>query len=80
MPNFRKVSRFDEGDLPPDIEYPDWKKSDTKVLTVVLAEDQFADVELRRLKNKYTVVEELVVGMKADNCGKLIVRVLKGGG
>lgn len=77
MPNFRKKSRFDEGDLPPDIEYQDWRKEDTRIVTVVLGEDQYADVELKQLQKQYDVVEVLMGGAAADKSGKLIVRVMK---
>lgn len=76
MPNFKKTSRFDDGDNPPEVEYPDWTKESTKVMTVLL-DGLPADYVLERLKKTRHIVEVLLGGLKADECGKLIVRVRK---
>lgn len=75
MPNFKKRSEFDEGDVPPIDDYVDWTPATTRIITVKLGEDQYADVELKKLHRQYVIVEELITGLKADQCGKLIVRV-----
>ena len=76
MPNFKKTSKFDDGDNPPEVEYPDWTKENTRVMTLLL-DDLPADYVLDRLRETRDVVEVLLGGIKADSCGKLIVRVRK---
>lgn len=76
MPNFKKKSRFDEDDTPPDVEYVDWTKETTKVVTIQL-NGLPAEYVLERLKKTNHVVEVLLGDIKADIAGKLIVRVRK---
>ena len=56
MPNFRKSSRFDENELPPLNEYPDWTKKDTKVIKVKLNGQPY-DVVFKSLRKQYRIVE-----------------------
>lgn len=38
MTNFRKVSRFDEWEKPPEPDYRDWNRADTRVISCPLDE------------------------------------------
>ncbi len=77
MPNFKKKTKFDDGELPPPFgEYQDWTKETTKVVTIQL-NGLPADYVLSRFKKTNDVVEVLIGDLKADECGKLIVRVRK---
>lgn len=44
MTNFPKVSRFDDGEKPPETDYRDWNKSDTRIAGMAL--DDMSYVEL----------------------------------
>jgi len=76
MPNFRKSSRFDENELPPLNEYPDWTKKDTKVIKVKLNGQPY-DVVFKSLRKQYQIVEELIFGPKAEKADLAILRVRK---
>lgn len=75
MPNFKKVSRFDDGAKPPETEYIDYKKEDTYVIKVDF-EGSYESI-LNLYKSKFKVVEEIYPGLQAERAGRTWFRVLK---
>ena len=61
MTNFKKRSRFDEWDRPPETDYRNWKQEDTRVITVDTCTEDMSYEAAKEFveKNHGPILEEI---------------------